>query len=70
VTVKQLLASIPYSDTGIRKHFEHLLATELIQLEGDPVDRRLRYVKATNKLNKLFAEWAASGIILINNAKF
>ena len=61
VTVKQLITSIPSSDAGTRKHFEFLLEAGFVKLEGDPDDRRIRYVAATEKLDKLLDRWANVG---------
>ena len=70
VTVKQLLASVPYSDTGIRIYFEDLLKRGLIELEESPADRRVRYVKATDELRKEFTKWAESGSRLLEDITF
>jgi len=70
VTVKQLLASVPHSDAGIRTHFEALLRQGLIELKNSPKDRRVRYVKVTPKMNKVFTAWAESGIKLLKDIPF
>ena len=70
LTIKQLLASVPHSDAGIRIHFEILLNDQFIELQESSHDRRVRYVKPTKKLEKIFATWAESGTKLIKDSYF
>ena len=57
LTVKQLYAEVPHSDSAIRHHFEELFSEGWVRLEGDNSDRRLRYVKISSELESRFIKW-------------
>ena len=54
LTVKALFASLPYSDMGIRYHFDKLVKTGWIELHNGDTDTRIKRVKPTEKLSKRF----------------
>jgi DNA-binding MarR family transcriptional regulator len=54
LTVKALFASLPYSDMGIRYHFDKLVKTGWIELHNGESDSRIKRVKPTEKLSKRF----------------
>ena len=49
-TLKELFNSINYSETGVRKHLNRLLAEGWCHLEGSGHDKRLRHVVAEPKM--------------------
>ena len=57
MSVKSLFASIPHSDTGIRKHFDELLDEGWVVLDNHKDDRRIRYVKPSDQLVVCFKGW-------------
>lgn len=54
LTVKALFASLPYSDMGIRYHFDKLVKTGWIELHNGDKDNRIKRVKPSEKLSKRF----------------
>ena len=55
LTVKALFASLPYSDMGIRYHFDKLVKTGWIELHSGDIDTRIKRVKPSEKLSKRFS---------------
>ena len=60
ITVKTLFAAVPYSDAAVRKHFDKLLSENWVFLENDPTDRRIRYIRPTEKLTACLTNWLFS----------
>jgi len=54
LTVKALFASLPYSDMGIRYHFNKLIDTGWIELHNGESDTRTKKVKPSQKLANRF----------------
>lgn len=52
LTVKALLATLPYSDMGLRYHFRKLVYSGWIELHAVNGDARVKQVKPTEKLSK------------------
>jgi len=57
LTVKQLYAQLPHSDSAIRQHFDLLLDEGWIELEDDNSDRRIRYVVPSEQLVTKIVQW-------------
>ncbi len=49
ITVKQLFASLPYSYTAVRVHYQRYLDEGWIEHYTDPSDKRIKYVRPTQK---------------------
>ena len=59
-TVKQLFGSLPgYSYIGIRTHYLRFLELNLIELTVEANDKRVKYVKPTQKLLDLLTKYLA-----------
>jgi hypothetical protein len=57
-TVKQLFSSLPdYSYIGVRTHYLRFLELNLIELVIDANDKRVKYVKPTQKLLDLLTKY-------------
>lgn len=54
LTVKRLFATLPYSSTGVRYHFERLLNDGWLEFDHDANDRRIKVVKPSHKLIDTF----------------
>lgn len=54
LTVKALFASLPYSDMGIRYHFNQLLKQGWITLHNGDIDSRIKRVSPSEKLIQSF----------------
>ena len=50
LTVKSLFTELPYSDMGIRYHFNKLIKSGWIELHNGDIDQRIKRVKPTEKL--------------------
>ena len=57
LTVKQLYAELPHSDSAIRQHFDQLLNEGWIKLVGDDSDRRIRYIIPSQQLVEKLVLW-------------
>jgi DNA-binding MarR family transcriptional regulator len=68
VTVKNLLSSATFSDSGIRRHFEFLLGKGYVVLERDDADRRVRYVRMSKSLEGKLAAWADNEASILNES--
>ena len=55
--VKHLFIS-SHSYTAIRQHYKIFLASDLIYLEGDVNDRRIKYIRPTPKFLALICEYS------------
>jgi hypothetical protein len=60
LTVKALFATLPYSDSGLRYHFQKLIDTGWIELQAANSDARAKQVKPTDKLSKQFGLLSAN----------
>jgi hypothetical protein len=60
LTVKALFATLPYSDSGLRYHFQKLVDTGWIELHAVNGDARAKQVKPTEKLSKQFGMLSAN----------
>lgn len=49
ITVKQLFASLPYSYTAVRVHYQRYLDEGWIEHYTDPSDKRIKYLRPTQK---------------------
>ena len=58
LTVKALFASLPYSDMGIRYHFNKLLISGWIELHNGDKDLRVKRIKVTTKLDDAIEQLA------------
>ena len=54
LTVKRLFATLPYSSTGVRYHFERLLNDGWLELDDGINDKRIKIVKPSPKLIDTF----------------
>ena len=63
--VKHLFIS-SHSYTAIRQHYKIFLASDLIYLEGDANDRRIKYIRPTPKFLALICEYSNQGGALPN----
>lgn len=54
LNIKSLLASLPYSDMGVRYHLRRLIEGDWIEIEKDGEDPRMRNVIAKPKTHKRF----------------
>lgn len=52
--VKQLMASLPHSPTGIRYHLGHLVDDGWLRYGASPFDRRVRTLHPTDKTLEAF----------------
>lgn len=70
LTVKQLFSSLPHSYSAIRAHYMRLIDRGLIQHDPNPEDKRVKYIKPSDKLIKLIHEFedASNQILKINEA--
>lgn len=57
LTIKQLYAQLPHSQSAIRHHFDFLLDGGWLHLEDDDSDRRIRYVVPSEKLVRQIMAW-------------
>ena len=57
LTVKQLYAQLPHSQSATRHHFDFLLDEGWLHLEDDDSDRRIRYVVPSEKLVRQIMVW-------------
>ena len=67
ITVKQLFASLPYSYTAVRVHYQRYVDDGWIEHYPDPLDKRIKYVRPTQKFIQtinLYTE-AANEIFMI-----
>ena len=67
ITVKQLFASLPYSYTAVRVHYQRYVDDGWIEHYPDHLDKRIKYVRPTQKFIEtinLFTE-AANEIFVI-----
>ena len=60
LTVKALFATLPYSDSGLRYHFQKLVDTGWIELHAVNGDARVKQVKPTEKLSNQFGQLSAN----------
>ena len=67
ITVKQLFASVPYSYTAVRSHYLRLLEDGWIELHPDHKDKRIKYVRPTQKLVKMMNLYATTTKRLFTN---
>lgn len=49
ITVKQVFASLPYSYTAVRGHYQRYVNEGWIEHYPDPKDKRIKYVRPTQK---------------------
>ena len=54
LTVKRLFATLPYSSTGVRYHFERLLNDGWLEFDDGITDKRIKIVKPSPKLIDTF----------------
>jgi len=54
LTVKRLFATLPYSSTGVRYHFERLLNDGWLEFDDGINDKRIKIVKPSPKLIDTF----------------
>jgi DNA-binding MarR family transcriptional regulator len=67
ITVKQLFASVPYSYTAVRVHYQRFLDDGWIEHYPDPLDKRIKYVRPTQKFIETISLYVeAANEILIN----
>lgn len=57
LTVKHLVASLPYSEAGVRKKLRRVLADGWVQMVPSPHDGRVRVIKPRAKLMDAWAEY-------------
>lgn len=58
LSVKELLASLPHSSTGVRYHLKRLIEDGWLETRaGIPSDARVRLVHPTEKLTSAFGEY-------------
>ena len=69
--IKTLFASLPYSDMGIRYHFNKLVANHWILLNTDPKDLRVKVctpsAKLLTKMDSIFGDFKR--LIVLANIK-
>jgi DNA-binding MarR family transcriptional regulator len=58
ITVKQLFASIPHSYTAVRIHYQRFLDEGWIEHYPDPSDKRIKYVRPTQKFIEMINRYA------------
>jgi len=57
LSVKQLYAQLPHSDSAIRQHFDQLLNEGWLVLKDDNSDRRVRHVIPSEQLVTKILNW-------------
>lgn len=57
LAVKRLFTSLPYSYTAIRQHYKKLFEDGWVRHVVDEKDRRIRYIKPTDKFTKVIADF-------------
>ena len=68
ITVKQLFASLPYSYTAVRGHYQRYVNDGWIEHYPDIKDKRIKYVRPTEKFVEMINLYtgAAKKILMIN----
>ena len=51
--IKDLFLSLPHSYTAVRLHYNRLLVDGWLELEGNLIDRRIKYIRPSRKLIEL-----------------
>ncbi len=68
ITVKQLFASLPYSYTAVRGHYQRYVNDGWIEHYPDIKDKRIKYVRPTEKFVEMINLYTgtAKKILMIN----
>ena len=66
ITVKQLFSSVPYSYSAVRTHYQRLLTDDWIELCSDEKDRRIKFVRPTQKFFTAISKYAETINLLFN----
>lgn len=69
LTVKQLFSSLPHSYSAIRAHYIRLIDRGLIEHDHHPEDKRVKYVKPSQKLVELFFDFEKATNEILKIAK-
>jgi DNA-binding MarR family transcriptional regulator len=69
LTVKQLFSSLPHSYSAIRAHYMRLIDKGLIEHEIYSEDKRVKYVKPSQKLVELFFDFEKATNEILKIAK-
>lgn len=69
LTMKQLLAGLPYSATGVRYNLSTLLDEGWIYKESSGTDRHLVYLRPSARLDEALRETKANLLAVIANNK-
>ena len=69
LTMKQLLAGLPYSATGVRYNLATLLSDGWIYKECSGSDRRLVYLRASPRLDEALGETKVNVLAVLANSQ-
>jgi len=71
ITVKHLFASLPYSYTAMRVHYQRFVSEGWIEHYPDLKDKRIKYVRPTPKFVEMINQYteAANEIFIIEGLK-